>query len=82
VAPAVSRQENDLAAGESAREQGIRWRAEWGIDLPPFLLGETFEVVKSGAANDADFGIRHAKMMAFGHGRPPVFFSAGVKQIS
>ena len=54
VAASVARQKNHVASGEFAGEQIIGRRAERRFDLHPFLVGEAFEVVKSGAADDAD----------------------------
>ena len=54
VAAPVARQENHVAPGEFAGEQIIGRRAERRFDLHPFLVREAFDVVKSGAADDAD----------------------------
>jgi hypothetical protein len=54
VAAPVPRQKNHFASGEFAGEQIVGWRAEWRFDLHPFLVCETFDAVKPGAADDAD----------------------------
>ena len=54
VAASVARQENNVAPGQLAREQIVRRRAKRRFDFHPFLIGEAFDVVKAGAANDAD----------------------------
>ena len=54
MAASVARQENHVAPGEFAGEQIIGRRAERRFDLHPFLVGEAFDVVKPGAADDAD----------------------------
>ena len=62
VAAAVPRQENHVAPGEFAGEQIVRGRAKGRFDLHPFLVGEAFDVVKAGAADDADAMFRHARI--------------------
>ena len=54
VAASVARKENDVASGEFAGEQIVGGLAERRFDFHPFLVGETFDVVKPGAADDAD----------------------------
>jgi hypothetical protein len=55
VAAPVSRQENDFAPGNFSGEKIIRRRAEGRFDFHPFLVGEAFNVVKSGATNNSNF---------------------------
>ena len=59
MSASVPGQEHDLAPREFAGEKIVRGRAERGFDLDPFLVGETFNVVKSAAANNANSMTRH-----------------------
>ncbi len=54
VAASVAREKNDLAPGEFAGEQIVGRFAERRFDRHPFLVGEAFDVIKPGAADDAD----------------------------
>jgi hypothetical protein len=54
MAASVAREENHVAAGEPAGEKIIGGFPERCFDLHPFLASEAFEVVKSGAPDDAD----------------------------
>ena len=60
MAASVSRQENHFAPGEFAGEKIIRRRAKRRFDFDPFLIGETFNVIKSAAADNANSIVRHA----------------------
>ena len=51
-----------LRPAEFAGEQIVRGRAKGRFDLDPFLVGESLEVVKAGAADDADAMFRHARI--------------------
>ncbi len=81
MAASVAREENDFAPAERASEKFIGWRTKRRFDFHPFLVGEAFDVIKSAAADDADFIFPHAEIMAFQRIASPVFFSAGAKQI-
>src|SRR6516162_5018334 len=59
MAAPVSCQKNDIAPGQFARQQIIGGWSERRPDPDPFLAGESLEVVKSGAADDADAMFRH-----------------------
>ena len=54
VAASMPRQEYHLASGEFAGKQSVGWRAEGCFDLHPLLVRETFDAIKSRAADDAD----------------------------
>ena len=54
MSPGVARQKDDFAAGEFARKQLIRWRAEWSFNRDPFLVCEPFDVIKPAAADYAN----------------------------
>ena len=54
VAASVPGQEDDVASGEFAGEEGVRGWAEGGVELDPFLAGEAFDLVEAAAADDAD----------------------------
>ena len=54
MSPRVARQENHFAPGKFAREQFIGRRTERGFDLHPFLVRESFKIVKPAAPDDAD----------------------------
>ena len=60
MAATVARQKHHVAPGDLAGEQIVRRAAERRPDLHPFLICETFDVVKSRAADDADFVFCHA----------------------
>ena len=64
MAAPVTGKKNHVAPGELAGQQIVRRRAERGFDLHPFLVGEAFDVVKAGAADDADAMIGHARFIA------------------
>src|SRR5579863_4385167 len=55
----VTRQENDVAAGEFAGQKFVRGRAERRADLDPFLIREALDVIKPAAADDADSIFSH-----------------------
>lgn len=58
----VSRQEYNVATGELASEKLIRWRAERSFHRRPFLIRESFDVIKAAAADDSDAMLRfHAR---------------------
>jgi hypothetical protein len=63
VATSVSRQKNHVTPGQFAGEQIVRRRPEGRFDLDPFLMGEALEIVKAGAADDADAMFRHARIV-------------------
>ena len=67
VAASVARQKDDIASGQFAGEQIIRWRTEGRPDLHPFLSCKAFDVIKTGAADDADAIIRHGGFIALAH---------------
>jgi uroporphyrinogen-III synthase len=54
VPASVPGEKNHFASGKPAREQIVRGLAERGFDFHPLLVRETFDAVKSGAADDAD----------------------------
>src|SRR5664279_2987936 len=49
----MAREKNHVTPGKFAGEQIVGGIAERRFDLHPFLVGEAFKVVKSGAADDA-----------------------------
>ncbi len=57
MAASVAREKNHFAPGDFAGEQIIGWFSEWRFDFHPFLVGEAFDVVKPGAADDSDFDV-------------------------
>jgi hypothetical protein len=65
VAASMSREKYNFASAEFASKKIIRRRAERSFDFRPFLIRETFDVVKSRAADDSN----------------PVFFHAGIYSI-
>src|SRR5262249_46498086 len=54
MAAAVAGQEDNVAASELASKKIVRRPAKGSFDLHPFLVGESFEVIKAAAANNAD----------------------------
>src|ERR1700759_598621 len=52
MSTSVARKKYDFALADSAGQHFIRWRAEWGFDFNPFLIGKAFDVIKAAAAND------------------------------
>src|SRR5438067_10961434 len=54
MAPRMSRQENHFTSSELAREQAVRGRAEWCLNLETLLPRKAFNVIQAAAANDPD----------------------------
>ena len=50
----VARQEDHRSSGQFAGEDTVGRLAEWCCDGHPFLTGQSFDVIKSAAADDAD----------------------------
>src|ERR1035438_8754535 len=64
MAAPVAWKKDHVASGELAGQQIVRRRTEGGFDFHPFLVGEAFDVVKAGAADDANAMIRHGRFIA------------------
>jgi hypothetical protein len=73
MAASVAREKNDVTPAKFAGEQIVGSFAERRFHFHPFLMAEACDVVKSGAANNADFMFRHAEIMAFLRDASPVF---------
>ena len=60
VAAAVAGEEDDVAPDEAAGQEIIGGGAEGGFDLDPFLVGEAFDAIEAGSADDANAMLCHA----------------------
>src|SRR5450432_384222 len=63
VATAMAREKNNVAPGQFAGQQIVGGIAERSFDFYPLLVGEPFEIVKPGAADDADLMFCHGKFL-------------------
>src|SRR5262249_42176949 len=54
MAPPVPREEDHVAPCQPAREELIAWLAKRRFNREPFLVRESFDVIKPTPANDAD----------------------------
>lgn len=77
MAASMARKKNNVAAGEFAGEKFVGRSAEGGVDLHPFLVGKTFDVVKAAAANNADARIRHKAGVKKLNGRSKLTHGSG-----
>src|SRR3954463_7239472 len=55
----MTRQKNNVAARNLASQKFIGRSAERRVDLDPFLFGETFDMIKPAAANNANARVCH-----------------------
>jgi len=60
MASRVAGKKYDRAASQFAGEQRIGWLPEWGNYFHPFLIFETFNMIKPAAADNSDAIVRHA----------------------
>ena len=65
VAAAVARQEGDPDAAQNPGDDGIAWFAVRGVDVHLANIGESFDVVEAGAADDGDLGGGVGHVMSF-----------------